>query len=98
MDHLKLTTEHRRLTILRHLAASPGYTSNGSILHDVCNGLGVSSTWDQMVGTLAWLKEQELVALEAHEQLTIVSATARGVEVANGQASHPGVKRPSARL
>ena len=97
MDPLIVQTEHRRLTILRHLERCPDYTSNSSILFDVCNGLGVASTMDLVVAALAWLEEQSLVRLEAHDSLTIVMATARGVEVARGAATHPGVKRPTAR-
>lgn len=97
MDPLKLNTEHRRLTVLRYLDKCPDYTSNSSILRDVCNGLGIPTTASQMNGTLAWLAEQELLRLEPHESLTIVIGTERGIEVATGRAVHPGVRRPSAR-
>lgn len=87
--------EHRRLAVLRHLAQSSGYTSNASILIDVVNGVGVSTSHDQMIGTLAWLQEQELIGLTDHGHVVIAVATMRGVEVAKGMAVHPGVKQPS---
>ena len=95
---LKLIGEHRRLAILRHLAGSANYTSNLSILGDVLRGVGLGATEDQMRSTLAWLEEQELVELRHYDEgLVLAAATARGVEVARGEAVHPGVRRPSAR-
>ncbi|MGR3466924.1 MAG: VpaChn25_0724 family phage protein [Shimia sp.] len=88
------TTEHRRLAILRHLAKAQDYTANASILRDVCNGLGVTSTHDQMIGALSWLAEQELIEVVDHGDVVIAIARARGVEVAEGAAVHPGVARP----
>lgn len=95
-DH-KMTTEHRRLAILKHLARAAGYTSNGSILRDVLNGVGVPTTTDQLITAMAWLDEQELAVMTDHGDFVVMTATARGVEVAEGNATHPGVKRPSAR-
>ena len=93
----KTITEHRRLAILKHLEASSGFTSNASILIDVVNGVGVSTSEDQMRAALAWLDEQELIEMVDHGHVVIAVATARGAEVALGRANHPGVKRPSAR-
>lgn len=91
------TTEHRRLAILRHLAASSGYTSNASILIDVCRGVGVPSSEDQMIAALAWLTEQELIEMVDHGHVVIATAKMRGVEVARGLTVHPGVRQPSPR-
>lgn len=91
------TTEHRRLAILKHLERSSSYTSNASILIDVVRGVGVATSDDQMRAALAWLDEQDLVELTDHGHVVIATATARGAEVARGDAVHPGVKRPSAR-
>ncbi len=89
--------EHRRLSILRHLERSAEYTSNGAILRDVVNGVGVPSSEAQMNGELAWLAENGLVTTTAHEGFTVVTATAAGADVAAGRSSYPGVRRPSAR-
>lgn len=91
------TTEHRRLTILRHLSEASEYTANASILLDVCRGVGIATTEDQMTATLSWLAEQELIRLTDHGHVVIAVATPRGVEVALGQAKHPGVKSPRPR-
>ncbi|SEQ59551.1 hypothetical protein SAMN05428995_105239 [Loktanella sp. DSM 29012] len=90
-------TEHRRLSILRHLERSSDYTSNASILIDVVNGVGVSTTEDQMRAALAWLADAELIEMTDHGHVVIATATVRGAEVALGRSVHPGVKRPTAR-
>ena len=95
--HSNPETEHRRLAILKHLERSSDYTSNASILIDVVNGVGVSTTEAQMRAALAWLDEAELLEMTDHGHVVIATATARGAEVALGRAQHPGVKRPTAR-
>ncbi|HBD89585.1 MAG TPA: hypothetical protein DEF16_01990 [Gemmobacter sp.] len=89
--------KHRRLAILRFLKDCDGYTANGSIIRDVVNGVGVASTADQITTELSWLKEQGLIALEDLGSLLLATATARGVEIAQGLANHPGIQRPSPR-
>jgi len=95
MSYTATLDAHRRLCILTHLANCLDYASNSEILIDVCNGLGIATSRDRLVGTLAWLAEQELVRLEDHEGFVLVSATGRGVDLAEGRARHPGVKRPA---
>ncbi|WP_158971974.1 VpaChn25_0724 family phage protein [Chachezhania sediminis] len=89
--------KHRRLAILRHLEACMDYTSNASILTDVLDGVGVTSSRDQVVTELAWLKENGFVTFEDAGAFLVVEATARGVEIARGRALHPEIQRPSAR-
>lgn len=93
-DYIETLSKHRRLTILRFLADSPEYTSNASILVEVCNGFGVTSTRDQVAGDVAWLKEQGMASFDDHGAVMVVTASARGVEIAQGKARHEGVKRP----
>ncbi|MGR3433505.1 MAG: VpaChn25_0724 family phage protein [Shimia sp.] len=94
MIDARITTEHRRLAILRHLAAASTYSANASILTAVCNGVGVASTTDQVISALAWLDEQDMVTLMDNAEFTLATATARGLEVASGAAQVPGVARP----
>lgn len=96
-DYAATLRKHRRLAILRHLADCAEYTGNASILQDVLRGLGLPSTRDQVVTELAWLKEQGFVIYEDRAEFIVVTATARGVELARGLASHPDVQRPSPR-
>ena len=90
-------TEHRRITILRYLDAAPSRAANASMILDVVRDYGVPSTSDQVQTTLAWLDEQELVTLALAGDVTVAQITARGIEVAQGQVVHPGVKRPTPR-
>lgn len=89
---------HRRLAILRHLEACAEYTSNASILQDICNRVGVISTRDQVVTEVFWLKEQGFVATNDVGDFIVVTATHRGVELAQGIATHPEVQRPRPKV
>lgn len=96
MSYLETLSEHRRITILRYLSDISGYTSNGSILADVCNGYGVTTTRDQMRTDLRWLAEQGMVRLTEQHDFLVAMVTERGVEVARGRAFVDGVRRPGA--
>jgi len=99
MADYKLTIrKHRRLSILRHLEASAEYTSNASILQDVLRGVGVPSNRSQVVTELAWLKDNGFVEYEDNVDFVVVTATASGAEIARGQATHPEIQRPQARI
>lgn len=89
--------KHRRLAILRHLEGCLDYTSNASILVDVLDGVGVTSSRDQVVTELSWLEENDFVQCEDNGGFVVVEATHRGVEIARGRAVHPEIQRPSAR-
>ena len=94
MSYQKTLAEHRRLTILKHLEKVSGYTANASILTDVANGVGVTSTRAQVESDLTWLEEAGLVTLDRAGDFIVVIATQRGVEVALGRSFVEGVKRP----
>ena len=98
MSYALTLSKHRRLTILRFLADSPEYTSNGSILLQICNQFGVTSTHDQVAGDLAWLKDQGMVTYTETVGVVVVEATQHGVDIAAGRARHDGVQRPSADI
>ena len=95
MSYAATLEAHRRLAILTHLSECLDYASNAEILLDVCNGVGITTSRDQMISTLAWLAEQDLIVIEDHGGFVLVEATARGVDVARGRARVPGVRRPA---
>lgn len=96
-DYSDTLRRHRRLAILRHLAACAEYTSNGSILVDVLRGVGVTSTRAQVVTELSWLAETGFVVIDDRGDFVIATATDRGVEIAQGLATHPDIQRPRPR-
>lgn len=97
-DYLKTLSKHRRLAILRHLAEIPEYTGNASILQDVLQGLGLSSSRAQIVTDLTWLRENGFVEFDPSVEFVVVSATARGIEIARGLSTHPDIQRPSPKV
>lgn len=97
-DYAAERQRHVRLAILRHLEGSSEYTSNSSILADVLRGVGLPSSRDQVAGECAWLAEQGLALVTGTGDFVVVTAMLRGVEVAQGIATHPGVQRPRPRL
>jgi hypothetical protein len=98
-DYAATLQRHRRLAILRFLEASPTFTSNVSILTDVLNSdsIGIDTSRDQTTTELAWLAEQGFVTLAGNPDFQVATATARGVDIALGRATHPDIQRPSPR-
>ena len=87
--------EHARLAILRLLEDAPKYTSNLSMMTTLLHGVGIAFTRDQAAGELKWLAEQGLLTTqEPTPGFIVATATVRGVEVAQGIATYPGVTRP----
>jgi hypothetical protein len=89
------TRKHRRLSILRVLEGAASYRSNEAILTQMANAFGITSTRDQVRTEIAWLQEAGFITSEDIAGLMIATATTRGVEIAQGIASHPDIARPS---
>ena len=95
-DFASYMMEHVRLTVLRVLAQAPGYMANDSVLSQAVQTMGLPCTRDQLRHQLAWLAEQGLIVLEkATATLDVARITERGVDVAFGRATVPGVQRPA---
>lgn len=93
-DYQETLRQHARLAILRALEDAPRYTSNLSMLTTILPGFGISFTRDQTKTELGWLEEQGLIETETLRAVVIVTATVRGIEVAQGIARHPDIQRP----
>lgn len=92
--------EDRRLVMLRLLSEQPGYRMNSSNLHAGLHYLAVACTRDDVTTDLHWLKDQGMVVMDAVaevDNLYLVTITVRGLDVANGHASVPGISRPTPR-
>ena len=83
-DYGTTLRKHRRQAILRFLKECDGYGANSSIPYRIMNAKGL-------------MREQGLITLADLGGLLLATATTRGVEVAQGIASHPDVQRPSPR-
>lgn len=92
--------EDRRLVMLRLLNEQPGYRMNSSNLHAGLHHLAVAASRDDVATDLHWLRDQGLVLLDTVPEapsLSLVTITARGNDVAVGNATVPGISRPTPR-
>jgi polyribonucleotide nucleotidyltransferase len=95
MSLAKLMEEDRRLAILRLLESQQGYHLNDSVVQDALSRLGHAVSRDQVRTDFAWLDEVGLLSVEVVlDRVHIAKLTSRGVDVAKGLATVPGVKRP----
>lgn len=98
MSYKEVLNENRRLNILLTLQESPNYKANESILQVVLEKYGHSMTRAQIRTQLHWLAEQDLVELETIGSTLVVTLTVRGIDVALGRATAPGIKRPEPKV
>ncbi len=95
MSYADTVRKHARISILRVLEDAPKYTSNVSMIATILQNVGIAFTRDQVVTEMHWLKDQGMVELEEHPGGFIVAtANVRGVEIAQGIATHPEIQRP----
>ena len=94
MNFAEHQTEDRRLTILLGLKHAAEYTSNAFLLRSFCATLGHVVSADRLETDLVWLEEQGLVVLKGNERVRVATLKERGLDVAIGAATVPGVKRP----
>lgn len=94
MAFAQFEQEDRRLVILRLLAEDQDYRVNSSILQQGIDLYGHSVSRDRLHTDLQWLAEQGLVTVDEINSVLVVTLTQRGLDVAQGRAHVPGVKRP----
>lgn len=98
MSYARLLEEDRRLSIVRLLAESNDYKANEYLLQSALDGVGHAVSGDRLRADLAWLAEHGLVELGAVAGVSVPKLTQRGLDVAQGRSTHPGVKRPRPEL
>lgn len=86
--------EDRRLVILRTLALDGDYRLNERLLSVSLESMCYDLSIDLLRAELVWLAEQDLVTLQEHGSIRIISLTPRGLDVAAGRARAYGVARP----
>lgn len=94
-DYLATLRRHARIAILRFAADAPQYTTNVSMLEELLPTVGIQMTRDQIITELGWLAEQGFVDVGQAGSFITCKATRRGVEIAEGKARHPDIKRPA---
>ena len=94
MEYRQLITENQRLAVLKFLKDDSDYTLNTSILQDGLTAIGLDISRDKLETEVNWLAEQGLVEIEHYRTVTVVRLPGRGLDVAEGCAVVPGVKRP----
>ena len=95
MSLREIVSADLRLVILRLLAEDNDYEANSSVLQTAVQEFGHNASRDSIHTHLAWLAEQGLLMVTAIKTVQIAKLTARGLDVAQGRATVPGVKRPS---
>lgn len=96
-DWAEITQEERRLLVLQLLALQkPHYQAQSGMLREGLASKNHSLSRDQMHTELAWLAEQSLLVTEVIGPAVTATLTARGLDVAQGVAGVPGVRRPDA--
>ncbi|MDC9620126.1 ArsR family transcriptional regulator [Xenorhabdus sp. XENO-7] len=86
----------QRLVLLRSLAECGG-EANESVLQTCLDTYGHRLSRDRVRSHLGWLEEQGLCSVNDVAGCLVATLTGRGVDVAEGRSTVPGVKRPRPR-
>lgn len=94
MKFAEVETADRRLVLLRGLSDAAQYRANAYLLRRFAEAIGHSASADRIETDITWLAEQGLVEREVNQGVTVATLTQRGLDVAAGATSVPGVARP----
>lgn len=94
MNFAEFEAQDRRLVLLRALEHAAQYRANAYLLRRYCQSLGHAASSDRLESDLAWLAEMSLVTLAKEDGVSVATLTPRGLDVAQGVATVPGVQRP----
>lgn len=94
MSFAEIQAADRRLCILKLLADDQDYAINDRIMKTALASLGHGVSSDLVRAEYDWLQELGLVTVEDLGALSVARITTRGMDVANGHATVPGVARP----
>lgn len=94
MSYATVLAADRRLCILRLIIASPDWRVSAAPIAAALPQFGHAVSHDTLAADLVWLDEQQLITLSEIGGLLVATGTQRGVDVGNGVARHPGVRRP----
>lgn len=94
MSYREVLQADIRLRLLQALTDAPEYTLPEMALQDALAAVGHRLSSDALAVETAWLDETGLAARLAVGMTAVVTITRRGLDVAAGRASVPGVARP----
>lgn len=94
MNYAEFETQDRRLVLLRALHVAAQYKANAYLLRRYCESIGHTVSADRLEQDIAWLAEQGLVERTKHQDVTVAQLLQRGLDVATGATTVPGVARP----
>lgn len=86
--------EDRLLEILLFLSATAGYGASHFLLHTAIDRVGHVVAMDMLLADLQWLGEHGLIEIDHSGESQIARLKQRGLDVAEGRSTHPGIKRP----
>ena len=93
MSFAKAETEHQRRVILDILAQQNDYAQNQIMLKQGLKMVGHTVSADKIVSEFHWLKEQGLVSVDEFGGFSVATLTQRGLDIAEGASSIPGIAR-----
>lgn len=96
MSMREILTTDQRLVLLRSLDDCGG-DANESVLQTCLDVYGHRTSRDVVRSHLAWLEEQGLCVTKNIAGCLVATITNRGLDVAEGRSTVPGVKRPRPR-
>lgn len=96
MAYRNVLMEDQRLVILKGLDEMNG-EANESILQTIMETYGHRIGRDAVRTRIAWLNEQALISVRDVSGCMVATLNQRGLDVAQGRVTVPGVKRPSPR-
>lgn len=95
MSYAEIIEADRRLVILKVLEDGATYACNEHLLRSLVGSFGHVVPADRLRTDLAWLAEQGLIDVREIGGVQIATLTQRGLDVAQGRAHVPGIKRPA---
>lgn len=94
----QIKSEHVRLSMLLALSEEPDYTLNSALIGDVLKLFALRTARDEIHTELAWLERNGYVKINKLSSNTwVATLTTSGLDVAQGNITVPGIKRPSPR-
>lgn len=94
MTYAERIAQQQRLLLLQALQQDNDYTVSDLMLQAWLDECGMALSRDKLRTELQWLMDQGVLELECSGALYIAKLTGRGLDIAEGRATNPGIARP----